>query len=130
MSRLDSMESVVELPEAKPEVVDPGHVTRKFNCATGGAVVDADSSMVRRYEFAIETSVGPSIFQRTKVRPPPPPCRPCHACSTIKVHCCKVLHSNQFGTSIPVLLRVAQGTPLMDRYRLPLPSLIASETGK
>ena len=67
MSRLDSMESVVELPEARPEVVDPGHVTRKLNCATGGVVVDADSSMVRRYEFAIETSVGPSIFQRTKV---------------------------------------------------------------
>lgn len=70
MSRMDSMDSVLEMPSpSKAEVTDPGHVLRKFSCATGGDVVEADGGLVKRFEFAIETSVGPSIFHRTKVRP-------------------------------------------------------------
>ena len=67
MSRADSMESIVELPTERQEVTDPGHVLRKFNCATGGDVVDAEGRQVKRFEFAIETGLGPSIFHQTKV---------------------------------------------------------------
>lgn len=66
---MDSIDSVVETPAAETEVTDPGHVLRKFNLTTGGGVVESDGdSHAKRYEFAIETSVGPSIFHRTKVR--------------------------------------------------------------
>lgn len=67
MSRMDSTDSVVELPSPPHEVTDPGHVLSRFNCAGGSGVKD-DEADAKRYEFAIETSVGPSIFHRTKVR--------------------------------------------------------------
>ena len=70
MNRMDSVDSTVEAPgtpAAATEVTDPGHVLRRFNCATGGGVVEGESH-AKRYEFAIETCVGPSIFHRTKVR--------------------------------------------------------------
>ena len=69
MNRMDSVDSIVETPgtpAAATEVTDPGHVLRRFNCATGGGVVEGESHS-KRYEFAIETCVGPSIFHRTKV---------------------------------------------------------------
>lgn len=65
MNRMDSVDSIVEAPTTS-EVTDPGHVLRRFNCATGGGVVEGESHS-KRYEFAIETCVGPSIFHRTKV---------------------------------------------------------------
>lgn len=77
MSRIDSTDSIVETPgpAGSPEVTDPGHVTRRFSCATGGGVVEAESH-AKRYEFAIETSMGPSIFHRSKVRlASPTPCQ-------------------------------------------------------
>lgn len=78
MSRMDSMDSVVELPSpSRQEVTDPGHVVRKFSCATGGVVVEGENSLVKRFEFAIETSVGPSIFHRTKARLRDQPWHPC-----------------------------------------------------
>ena len=66
MNRMDSVESVVEAPAAETEVTDPGHVLRRLNFGSGGHADDGSDSHVKRYEFAIETSVGPSIFHRTK----------------------------------------------------------------
>lgn len=67
MNRMDSVDSVIETQATEDnEVTDPGHVLKRFNCAVGGGTVEGES-YYKRYEFAIETSVGPSIFHRTKV---------------------------------------------------------------
>lgn len=69
MSRLDSVDLGIEREglATTREVTDPGHVTPSLNVATGGNLVSGSGQPLKRYEFAIETSVGPSIFQRTKV---------------------------------------------------------------
>ena len=71
MGRMDSVDSAVETPvqggegglDASP---DPGHLMSKL--IGGGATQEGVPS--KRYEFAIETSMGPSIFHRTKARIP------------------------------------------------------------
>ena len=71
MGRMDSVDSTVETPvqggegglDAPP---DPGHLMSKL---MGGGVT-GEGVPAKRYEFAIETSMGPSIFHRTKVRLP------------------------------------------------------------
>jgi len=72
MNRMDSVDSIAETPvqaagSAAAAPADPGHVLGKFNCAAGGGATQ-EGVAAKRYEFAIETSVGPSIFHRTKVR--------------------------------------------------------------
>jgi hypothetical protein len=74
MNRMDSVDSIVETSvhggagkggkDPGKAVTDPGHVLGKFNCAAGPT---QEGVAAKRYEFAIETSVGPSIFHRTKV---------------------------------------------------------------
>ena len=72
VSRLDSAGSEFEreILASPREVTDPGHVTASLNCATGGRVVSGSGQPMKRFEFTIETSVGPSIFHRTKVSIP------------------------------------------------------------
>lgn len=71
MSRLESLDSSSnfdrESLQTSREVTDPGHVSSSLNCATGGNLVSTDGQALKRYEFAIETNVGPSIFHGTKV---------------------------------------------------------------
>lgn len=63
---MDSVDMSEQPSSQQLEVTDPGHVTHKFSCATGGGDVDGDGERVKRFEFALETSVGPSIFHHTK----------------------------------------------------------------
>ena len=46
-----------------PSPVDPGHLLTKLNG-------DAASKRCKRHEFSLDTCLGPTIFHRTKARPP------------------------------------------------------------
>ena len=49
---------------------DPGHFLAKFNCAAAIGVVegpDSARSRLKRYDFAVESTLGPGAFHRSKV---------------------------------------------------------------
>jgi hypothetical protein len=59
--------------EAAPDqaAADPGHFLAKFNCAAAIGIAEEPGarSRLKRYDFAVEATLGPGTFHRSKVGP-------------------------------------------------------------
>ncbi|KAK9808775.1 hypothetical protein WJX72_003363 [[Myrmecia] bisecta] len=57
-----------EVAPPVPSEADPGHLLAKFNCGAGGSMTGVlEQQRLKRYEFSVETGLGPTIFHRSKV---------------------------------------------------------------